>query len=52
MDHDGGVIGVVEGRCGAIERGSVEAPFGEAIVPYQLRKIGAGICRSLAGRVP
>jgi hypothetical protein len=25
---------------------------GEAIVPYELRKIGAGICRSLAGRVP
>jgi len=38
MDHDGDVTWVVEGRCGAIERGSVEAPFGEATVPMSFAK--------------
>jgi hypothetical protein len=37
-DHDGDVIWVVEGRCGAIEHGIIEAPFGEAIVPISFAK--------------
>jgi hypothetical protein len=38
MDHDGDVIWVVEGRWGAIKRGIVEAPFGEATVPISFAK--------------
>lgn len=38
VDHDGDVIGIVEGRCAAIERGIIEGPLRRSDLPYELGK--------------
>jgi hypothetical protein len=39
MDHDGNVVGIVEGRRGAIERGVIEVPLRRSEAPDELREI-------------
>src|SRR5580692_102876 len=39
MDYNGDMIRIVEGRCGAIERGIVEIPFWRSELPNELGKI-------------
>src|SRR5438105_13392571 len=39
MDHDGDVIGIVEGRCTAIERCIIEVPLRRSNLPNELREV-------------
>ena len=39
MDDDADVIGVVEGRCGAIERSIIEVPFRRCALPDELVEV-------------
>ena len=41
VNHDGDMIRIVEGRCGAIECRIVKVPFGRSDLPNELRKIAA-----------
>jgi hypothetical protein len=43
MDHDADVVRVVEGRCGAIERGLIEVPFRGIGLPDEFGQI-ASVC--------
>jgi hypothetical protein len=36
VDHDGNMIGVIKGGCGAVERGVIEGPFRRSQMPNQL----------------
>ena len=39
VDHDGDMIGIVEGRGGALERGVVEIPLRRGELPDQLGEV-------------
>jgi hypothetical protein len=39
MDYDADVIRVVEGHCGALERGIIEVPLRRSDLPNELRKV-------------